>query len=60
MADKEILIVASKLKKAVKALDLNCAGDVIEALSNQLYEVIAGAAENAKADKRKTLMVKDL
>lgn len=60
MEGKEILVVTSKMKKAVRDLGLNCASDVVEALSNQIYSVLASAAENAKRDKRKTLMVKDL
>jgi len=60
MEEKEMLIVASKMKKTVKELGFNCSGDVAKALSDQIHEVLAGAAENAKIAKRKTIQVRDL
>jgi hypothetical protein len=56
MDEKECLIVVSKMKKFLKAEGFNCAGDTATALSNQLYEVLAGAMEEAKRGKVKTIM----
>jgi hypothetical protein len=58
--EKEILIVASKLKQYVKDKhDLNTSASVMDALSAHVRWMTDKAAEKAKADGRKTLMDKD-
>lgn len=58
--DHEILIVASKLKQYVKDKhDLNTSGNVMEILSTAVRKITNRAAENAKAEGRKTLMDRD-
>jgi histone H3/H4 len=60
MADKEILVVTSKVKAYVKNTGLNTSASAIEALSDKLREIIDQAVQNAKNDKRKTLKDRDV
>ena len=58
--NKEILVVASKLKAYVKnAHGLSTSGNVAAKLSDVIRELVDQAAEKAKSDKRKTLMDRD-
>ena len=60
MADKEVLTVTSKLKKYVKETHaLSTSGNVPEKLSDVIRELVDKAADNAKAQGRKTLMDRD-
>ncbi|MFH1500535.1 MAG: histone-like protein [archaeon] len=52
------LIVKSKVKEAAKGLRV--AGDVPDALSKVVEELLEKAAERAKANKRGTIMTQDL
>jgi histone H3/H4 len=54
--ENEVLVINSKIKAYVKAQGLACSGDVAEVLSAQLREVLDGAIEAAKKDKKKTLL----
>ena len=56
MADKENLVVKSKLKEYVKSQGLSCAGDVADVLSEQLRIVVDDAITATKKDKKKTLL----
>ena len=51
------LVVKAKLKEHT---DLNVAGNVAEALSAKVEELIKKGTERAKANGRKTLMAHDL
>lgn len=53
----ELLVVQSKLKGVV---DTRIAGNVAEALSKKVEEILKKAAERAKANKRGTVMIQDL
>jgi hypothetical protein len=58
--DKEILIVASKLKQYIKdKYDMNTAASVMDELSNHVRRLTDRAAENAMKDSRKTIMDRD-
>lgn len=60
MSEKEVLTVTSKLKKYVKdSHDLSTSGNVPEALSKIIRELVDKAAETAKSQGRKTLMDRD-
>ena len=60
MSDKEVLTVTSKLKKYVKDTHgLSTSGNVPEALSALIRELVDKAAETAKSQNRKTLMDRD-
>lgn len=56
----EVLVVASKIKKLVKTqANMSTASNVMEALSKIVEREVAKAIENAKGDKRKTVMDRD-
>jgi histone H3/H4 len=59
-SEKEILVVASKLKKHIRSTaGMSTAANVAPALSDIIRTLCAQAIENAKADKRKTVMDRD-
>ncbi len=58
--DKEVLVVASKLKAYIKGeAEMNTSGSVMEALSDQIRNLCKRAIQNAQADNRKTVMDRD-
>ena len=58
--EKDILIVASKLKKYVKDRhDLNTSANVMDRLSDLVRELVDGAVTSARQEGRKTLMDRD-
>ena len=60
MSDKEVLTVTSKLKKYIKeSHGLSTAGNVPEALSSIIRQLVDKAADSAKSQGRKTLMDRD-
>jgi hypothetical protein len=59
-SSKEILIVGSKMKDVVKAAGCMSSGDLIEALSAKVHEILAGATERAKGNGRSTVRPYDL
>lgn len=61
MAEKETLVIASKVKAYIKeAGDLKCSATVIDALSDKVRALCDEAVKNAKADGRKTVQDKDI
>jgi len=61
MAEKETLVIASKVKAYIKeAADLKCSATVIDVLSDKVRALCDEAIKNAKADKRKTVQDKDI
>lgn len=58
--DKEVLVVASKLKNYIRAKSgMNTSGSVLEKLSEQIRGLCDQAIERARADGRKTVMDRD-
>lgn len=56
----EVLVVASKIKKLIKdSSGMSTSSTVMEALSKIVEKACAEAVENAKNDKRKTVMDRD-
>ncbi len=61
MAEKEALVVASKVKNYIKEQgDLKCSAKVIETLSDKIRDILDEAIEAAKKDKRKTVQERDV
>ena len=59
-AEKDVLIVASKLKKYIKDRgDMSCSADVLEALSDMIRIQANDAIDRARADGRKTVKARD-
>jgi histone H3/H4 len=54
----ELLVVRSKIKDQAKGM--NVAGDVADALSNEVATLIQRGSERAKANGRRTLQARDL
>lgn len=54
-APKEMLLVASKVRAAVKDADCNFGGDAIEALNGYVYWLIQQATKRAGENGRKTV-----
>ena len=55
----EVLVVASKVKDAIKAEDCNTAGDAVDAISAEVAKMIKKAAARAKENGRKTVRACD-
>lgn len=58
MADN--LAYQSRVKDYIKEKDLRCDGDLPDAASEQLADLLDRAAERAKANGRKTVRPEDL
>ena len=52
---KEVVLVLSKAKEALKAHDVNVAGDALESLNELVHNYIDQAAKRATANGRKTI-----
>jgi len=60
MAEKETLVIASKVKAYIKeASELKCSKAVMDILSHKVRSLCDAAIEKAKADGRKTVQEKD-
>ena len=61
MAEKETLVIASKVKAYIKdASELKCSATVIDMLSDKVRTLCDEAIKNAMADGRKTVLDKDI
>jgi len=60
MADKEVLVVASKVKAYVKSKQMQTSSDAITALSDKVCIILDEATERAKANRRSTVKPQDL
>jgi histone H3/H4 len=54
-APTEMLLVASKVRAAVKGADCNFGGDAIDALNNYVHWLVVQATKRAAANGRKTV-----
>ena len=59
-ASKDVLVVASKVKAAIKAKGLMTSSEALGAINDAVYALIADAATRTKANNRKTLKAQDL
>lgn len=57
---REMLVVGSKVKDYIRSKDLMASGDILEAISNRVHEMIDCAAARTQANKRSTLRPHDL
>jgi hypothetical protein len=57
---REILVVGSKMKDVVKAAGCMSSGDLIEAVSNKVHEILSNATARAKGNGRSTVRPYDL
>jgi hypothetical protein len=56
----EILIVAAKVKDYVRTNKMMAAGDLVSALSDEVYILLDKAIERCKANKRSVVSPKDI
>lgn len=57
----DVLVVASKVKKVIKEkAGMNTSQETIDRLSQAVLRLIERGIENAQADKRKTVMGRDI
>jgi len=59
-AQKEVLVVASKVKAYVKSKKMMTSADAIAALSDKVYALIDDAIQRTKANRRSTVKPQDL
>jgi histone H3/H4 len=57
--NKEVLLIASKVRAAVKDADCNFAGDAIDGLNAYVHWLVQQATERAKQNGRKTVRAHD-
>ena len=57
--EREVLVVASKVKARFKELGLKTSKEAIEAISDRVYDLIDLATAKALGDKRKTVKGRD-
>jgi histone H3/H4 len=58
-ANKEMLLVGSKVKAAIKEANCNTAGDALEGLNEWVYWLIQQATARASSNGRKTVRAHD-
>jgi hypothetical protein len=58
-ANKEVLLIASKVRAAVKDSDCNFAGDALDGLNAYVHWLVQEATARAKANGRKTVRAHD-
>lgn len=57
---KDVLVVGTKVKEYVKANKMMAAGDLVVALSEEVYALIDKAIKRCQANKRSIVSPKDL
>ena len=60
MTDKEVLVVASKVRTYVKSKNMMTSSDTIATLSDKVCALLDEAVVRAKANKRSTVKPQDL
>jgi histone H3/H4 len=60
MAEKEVLVVASKVKAYIKSKKMMTSSDAVTALSDKVCAILDDAVARAKANRRSTVRPQDL
>ena len=58
--EREVLVVASKVKAYIKSKKMMTSSDAIGALSDKVYGMLDGAVARCKANRRSTIKPQDL
>jgi hypothetical protein len=58
--EKEVLVVASKVRAYIKSKKMMTSSEAIGAISDRVYGMLDSAAERAKANRRSTIKAQDL
>ncbi|HRU07048.1 MAG TPA: hypothetical protein P5137_14880 [Candidatus Brocadiia bacterium] len=59
-AVKDVLIVGSKVKAAIRAKGCMCSSELLPALNEKVHELIAAAICRTQANKRSTVKPQDV
>ncbi len=59
-ADKEVLVVASKVKAYIKSQGMMTSSDAIQALNERIYCILDSALKRTEANRRSTVKPQDL
>jgi hypothetical protein len=57
---REVLVVGSKVKDVVKSAGLQSSGELIQAVSDRVHELVSAAISRASGNGRKTVRAHDL
>jgi hypothetical protein len=57
---KEIVVVGSKVKEVIKEAGLRSDGELVQAVSDKVHELLAGAIVRCKGNNRSTVRPHDL
>ena len=57
---KEILVVGSKVKEVIRAAGLRSDGELVEAVSDKVHEMLAAGMSRAETNGRSTVRPGDL
>lgn len=57
---REIVVVGSKVKEVVRSAGLRSDGDLVQAVSDRVHEMLEGAIDRAESNKRGTVRPYDL
>lgn len=57
---REIVVVGSKVKDVIKNAGLRSDGELVQAISDKVHELLAAAIERAQGNKRGTVRPYDL
>ena len=57
---RECLVVASKIKAYIKSKEMMTSGEAIDAISEEVYELLDDAVRRAQANRRSTVKAQDL
>jgi len=58
--EKEVLVVASKVRAYIKSKKMMTSSEAIPAISDRIYCILDSAANRAKANRRSTIKAQDL
>lgn len=59
-AEKESLVVASKVRAYIKSKKMMTASESLDAINCAVYQLLDAAAERTKANRRSTVKAQDL
>ncbi len=58
--ERDVLVVASKIREYIKSKKCNTSGEFIGELSNTVYDLIDKAINRAQGNNRKTIQARDV
>ena len=58
--NKDVLVVASKVKAYIRSKKMMCSSDAIGSISDGIYDSLDRAIERAKANRRSTVKPQDI